>query len=263
MIPKINREYAAIVISALFFLLIYFGFDNKPESHKVIEQSRSVTFEVTGIENILREAKQALPGDTVMIIRELEVAVAGSDGGERLEYLKGLSSIWYQIGNYAIAGFYAGQVAEEEDSGLAWSIAGTTYARGITDASSQKVADFCFSKAIASFENAISLEPSNVAHQMNLALCYVEKPPADNPMRGIQMLLDLNAKHPENVPVLTNLARLAIETGQYDRALERLLKAWELDPENRSVACALAQVYEGLGDDEKSNNYYQICAINN
>jgi len=73
------------------------------------------------------------------------------------------------------------------------------------------------------------------------------------------MLLDLNREHSENVLVLNTLARLAIRTGQYDRAIERLEKARSIEPNNANTSCLLAQAYEGNGNTEQAQAFAERC----
>jgi len=98
--------------------------------------------------------------------------------------------------------------------------------------------------------------------KVNLALCYVEYPLQDNPMKGILMLVDLNKNNPDNSLVLTNLGRLAIQTRQYDKAIERLGRVVELDPKNRNANCLLAQAYGEMGNQEKTDFYLNRCKEN-
>ena len=74
------------------------------------------------------------------------------------------------------------------------------------------------------------------------------------------MLLGLNQENPEDVLVLNALGRLAIKTGQFDRARVRFEEALETDPVNATAICLLAQVYEALGEDEKANAFSNKCA---
>ena len=114
-------------------------------------------------------------------------------------------------------------------------------------------------EGVMAFENAISINPDNIAHKVNLALCYAERPPVDNPMKGVLMLVELNKSAPKNVLVLNTLARLAIRTGQYDRAIERLSTAIEEEPNNEKSICLLAQAYEAKGDTENASVFKQRC----
>ncbi|MEL6867343.1 MAG: tetratricopeptide repeat protein, partial [Bacteroidota bacterium] len=136
---------------------------------------------------------------------------------------------------------------------------GTTYAIGVQRISDERIRKYCTGRAVQAFESAISLEPDNLSHRVNLALCYTEDPPQDNPMKGILMLVDLNKQHPENVLVLSNLARLAMKTGQFDKAVERLQQALAVEPENVRVNCMLAQAFESAGKAAEAAPFQQKC----
>ena len=65
--------------------------------------------------------------------------------------------------------------------------------------------------------------------------------------------------HPENAAVYNALGRLAIKTGQWQKAVERLEKAWLLDKTNPNTPCLLAQAYQGAGQQEKSSEFARLC----
>ena len=170
-----------------------------------------------------------------------------------------LSSKWYELGQPAIAGYYAEQLADLKKDETSWSIAGTTYWLGLKASSEDKVRQFCKAKALAAFEKAMSLNPSNVDHKINKALCFVEMPDEGNPMQGILMLRELNQKHPDNVNVMVQLARLALKTNQLERAKERLQQALEREPGNNTANCLMVETLEALGDKENAAKYREIC----
>jgi uncharacterized protein HemY len=88
---------------------------------------------------------------------------------------------------------------------------------------------------------------------------YAENPPQDNPMKGVMMLVELNKQFPENVSVLAQLGRLAIKTGQWEKAIERLEQALAIEPENSFAVCLLAQAYEGSGNQEQAGIFFAKC----
>ena len=179
----------------------------------------------------------------------------------KIEEYKNLSSAWYQNGYYAIAGHYAEEIAKIENDELSWSIAGTTYAAGIQNSKDQKVKDFSVQRARKALENAISINPANVNHKINLAVTFAEQPLADNPMKGIMMLLDLNKQYPEDVSVLFQLARLGIQTGQYSKAVERIEKALSLEPDNQRIICLAVEAYNGVGNQSKADFFSKKCEL--
>ena len=241
-------------------LFLYFGFDTKTKDLAQIEKQRALNAASTDIKVLLKEAKTTLaPGQSATILSlEQAIAEAASDE-EKVQNLKLLSGSWFEMGKAEIAGFYAAQIAEILQDEEAWSIAGTTYAIALQRASSEKVKDFCAQHAIAAFEKAITLNPQNIDHKVNLAVCYTDYPPKDNPMKGILMLIDLNKKHPDNISVLTNLGRLGIQTGQYEKAVKRLEKVIALQADHPKAYCLLAEAFAGLKRNTEAQEAANKC----
>lgn len=253
-------QQIVIFISILLFLALFFGVSNKPANQGDIERKRALAVESTDINAILIAAKPNLNTQQSTFILSLEKQVEEATTDEfRANALKELSSKWYEYRRADIAGFYAEEVAKLEATEDAWSIAGTTFMIGSRQNQEDKIRKFCVQRAIKAFENAISENPDNTDHQLNLAVCYAENPLKDNPMKGILMLLDLNKKEPENVSVLVNLGRFGMQTGQFGKAAERLEKAVALEATNASANCLLAQAYEALGETENAAAYQAKC----
>jgi Tfp pilus assembly protein PilF len=78
-------------------------------------------------------------------------------------------------------------------------------------------------------------------------------------MKGILMLRDLNTKYPQNVSVIVQLARLAISTGQWERAEQRLKEALELDSQNRQATCLMVEVLNEKGESSLAQSYADKC----
>lgn len=234
--------------------------DTKPKEIKLAEKSRASTIETTNIQNLLQEARSELRADEqgVMDAMYMRVESAATDSA-KIQGYKDLSSSWYQRAYYGIAGYYAEEVAKLVNDELAWSIAGTTYAKGVTAGRSEKVKDFSASRARQAFENAISINPENLNHKINLAVTYAERPISSDPMKGVLMLLDLNKQFPENVALLYQLARFGRQTGQYDKAIERLKSALNIEPGNKRVICLLADIYSEIGDQVNATEYQNLC----
>jgi len=253
-------QLSVLTIGLFLFCLLYFGFSPIPKNLAGIESKRAMTSEVTDINNLIRDVQDELTNEQKSYLITLEKEMEGSENeSNKQELLKRLSGKWFEYKQPHIAGFYAEKVAEIENTPIAWSIVGTTFASAFKSKSEKKVKDYALGKAISAFENAISLDPDDIQHKVNLALCYVEYPPSNNPMKGILLLIDLNKENPDNPLVLTNLGRLAIQTGQYDKAIQRLGRVLEIEPDNRNVNCLLAQVYAETGDKEKATFYLNKC----
>lgn len=246
----------------LLLLFLQFGFRTKPVKVLELEQSRALNQTSTDISILKNEAFDELQSGDRSRIQILEAQIQEEDNPEaKLELLKNLSGTWYALGQSALAGNYAEEIAKEENTSEAWGIAGTTYAACVKSSTKEKEKSFCLQKAIESLEMASSLDPAAVNHTLNRAVLLAENPPSDNPMKGVLLLLDLNKKHPENVPVINNIAKFALQTGQLDRAEQRLLKANDLLPNNKTTNCLLAELYSAKGDISKAELFKEKCAL--
>lgn len=253
-------QWTVILSAVALFFLLYFGCERTPPDITALEGTRSLSTESTTPQALIDVAKAELSAEQVSTVRGLEQkAESVVEDTAKVEAYKALSSEWYKLGHPAIAGHYAQEIATIRSTEESWSIAGTTYSICIQRSEEEKVRAFCSGRAVRAFENAISLDPNNIAHRVNLALTYTSNPPPDNPMKGVLMLRELNQDAPDNVLVLNALGRLSIKTGQYERAVERLKAALQAEPDNANTICLLAQAYEGQGNSSKAQKYAEQC----
>ncbi len=248
MIDLSKRQWLSILSVTVLFAILYFGCDTKAKDLELAEKSRADKIETTGFQTLINKAKPELnkADRDLLDAYNVELNNQSTDEGS-IGVLKKIASHWYSLGNHALSGHYAEEIAKLNETPESWSISGTTYALGIKSTDDTKLKQYCQGRAVKSFDKAIWLDPENVDHKINLAICYVDLPPQDNPMKGIQMLLGLNRDNPENVSVINQLARLGMRTNQFEKAKNRLEKAIQIEPENRASVCMLAEVYTQLG----------------
>lgn len=259
---SLKAHHYLIISGIILILILYFGFSIRSKSSLQTERSRSLVAESISAENLLKEAKIDLSEAQLLQIEQLEQRLK-LDTAADVSILKELAGKWYSFGVPSASGIIAEKIASIEQTAEAWSICGTTFVLCISASQDHpKRKEYCATKSRMAFENAISLEPDNINHRINLALSYTESPPEDNPMKGILMLRELNETYPENVGVLYNLGRLAMQTGQFDRAIERLEQALAFDAENRQINCLLAEAYKQTGDLNRANEADLICQRN-
>ena len=258
-----RREQTYYILGAVVLLaLLFFGFDTKPSAQKAIEKSRVLNTPSFDIRVLQSAAKTKLDPEQLSFIETIESQVQfATVDTVKLNYLKQLSGYWFQLGKPLIAGYYARQIAESEETALSWSITGTTFAAAVSnDSITEQDKLIAREQAIAAFENAISIEPSVIEHRVNQALMYIEVPDAAQPMKGVQMLAALAAEHPDSALPAYHLARLALRTGQVDRAKERIEQVLSIDSTNARTACLAVDIYRQAADSEKANRWQELCA---
>ncbi len=246
--------------ACLLFLVLFFGFSTKPNKQKIIEQSRKINLESTSLDLLLEDAHKNLTQDQSDHLAELDQSFnKAADDASKAVILKQLSGWWYQAKNLPVAASYAELVAISEKSDTAWSVAGASFYEALTLEKDAEKRKYCADHAVKAFESAISIQPQKVEHRVNLALIYAENPPPENPMKAVLMLKDLEVQNPAEPSVYNALGRLAIKTGQWDKAIARLEKAWSLDKRNPNTPCLLSKAYEGAGNSDKASEYATLC----
>lgn len=241
---------------ALFFVL-YFGCEKTSKENRLLEKSREIQSTSINIDQEIALSKRIIDkNDQTDIESSLIDLEEASTDEQKIEALKKLAGKWYNIGNPLISGHYAEKIAEITNTEDAWSIVGTTNYLAISNASTDEHRKYAKEKAITALEKAISLNPSNVDHKINKALCFVE---SDAPMQGIMMLREIAESNPDNVAAQMQLGRLSIRTNQWDKALERFNKVLSLDSDNKEVHCYLVDVYKAQNDMVNAGKSAEIC----
>ncbi len=256
-----KSQILVIVLTSFLFLGLYLGGSLKPKEIKSAEKIRAVEVESTDINSLLMAAKPSLSARQEADLMALEAKLGDSKTDlEKIATYKELASAWYSFNNSTLSAYYAEEVAELENTEDSWSIAGTTYVIALKSSEEEKNKKFTSKRAIKAFENAISLNPENIQHKVNLAIAYKEFPPANNPMMGVLMLLDLNKQHPENTSVLLTIAQMGLETNQIDKAMGRIESALKLEPNNARANCLMAEVLEKKGKFADSQVFKDKCS---
>lgn len=258
-----NREQTYYLFGALVLVaILFFGFNTKPSTQKTLEKSRVLNAPGFDVRSLQSEAIETLKPDQVNYIETLEsqIQFAGEDSS-KINLLQQLSGYWFDMGNPLLAGYYAKQIAEKKQDAESWSITGTTFASALSEAEieeSNKV--IARDQAIEAFENAISLEPKVIEHRVNQALCFIELPDQAQPMKGIQMLATLATNYPESPLPTFHLARLALRTGQIEKAEERIEQSLSIDSTNAKMACLANEIYSQAGKPEEAKRWSGLCA---
>lgn len=251
-----------IVTTSCIVLLgiLYFGFDTKPSSFEKIERSRSLSSQALDIDQLIIQAMDSLDSSTrtSLLLHQSDLGQRDDVAGKS-DILKKMSGIWYRQKRFDIAGHYAVEVAKLEEQAEAWNTAGTTFTLGLQQLAHGQTWDYCYDAAIEAFQNALSVDPGFDDARINMALVYVERAPENNPMKGIQMLLEMNKKNPQNVAVLLQLGKLAVRTNQLDRARLRFESVLQIENDHPVAICYLADILNGMGDSAAASAYAERC----
>jgi tetratricopeptide (TPR) repeat protein len=250
-----------IGLAVLLFVLLFFVFKlDKPALHTDKNLKSQLCAEFKFEEEKFKEnSLKNISADNQNKLNDLESKLKSVQNTNEVELLKSISAFWYQNKQVLQSAIYAEKIAEILKNEEAWSISGGNYFESLKNENDECLRAYITNKAVSCFENASKLDTSDISNKVNIALCFVENPPKDNPMKGILSLRELDSKYPNNPLVLTNLGRLAIKTGQFDKAVERLNQVLKVDPTNLKANCLIAEAYRGLKDNILAESYDKKC----
>ena len=254
-------QSAAIILAAFLLLVLYLFVPTKPKERVQVDKTRALEAEMNStvsVEQLLLAAKSTLSASQTEPVLKLEEQLSQtSNEEEKAELLKKISSEWNKLNSFALGGFYAEQVASITKTDSAWAIAGSTYYSGFQQARDSLIRGFCLSKAITSFENAVSVNSKNTSHKVNLGLCYVNG--GSNPMKGIMMIREVAEENPEDMLASMTLGKLSMRTGQLEKAIQRFLNVIKIDNTNADAHFWVAQAYRQSNDLSNAKKHFQKC----
>jgi len=109
-------------------------------------------------------------------------------------------------------------------------------------------------KSRAFYKKALDLNANNLDTKSKLAMTYVT---TSNPMTGINLLKEVVKEDPRNETALFNLGYLSVQSGQYNKAVDRFKQLIEVNPEHASGTFYLGLSYLELGNKGKAKQYFE------
>ena len=169
------------------------------------------------------------------------------------------SGFWKNLGNPSLGTWYFYKFAETEATKTSLETAGDALVKAYKNGSDSVISDKLVTFALRSYENAVQKDGSDLELKIKLAELYVQG--SQEPMKGIGILRQLADSLPKNVPVLLALGRLSIQSGQFDKAKERLQKVLQLEPQNTEALYFLAITEAQLGHKEEAIRLFEMCKL--
>lgn len=245
-------------IAVLSFIIIGFFFPTSTPDQLDIQEARKSSGSKISVLNIERNAFSSLNQARKEEIRLLYNEINEEDS-LNIEVYKQIAGKWFTFASPEMSGVFAEKIAKVVDNDTAWAMAGSTFYLALEKLEDGPLKEYCLEHALSNYDNAISINSTEMDYKISRTQIEIDYPPADNPMKGIKLLLGLNKKFPNSTKVLLRLAHLGMKTGQWEKAEARLLKILVIDERNKKAHCMLAEVYHNLNDKESSVKHFTLC----
>lgn len=261
------RKVQIITISAALLLLLGIYFfadlkgkrDNKPaqtEGHTDHADPMNPSAEIEALDfaKYTEESQGKLPAAQKTTIVAL-TAKAQKDNTP-VAY-KDVAEFWEKEKNLNMAAFYYKKAAFLENTEKSITFAGNLYIAVMQRTDQPGMRKWQALEAIECFSKALELNPNNTDTKIALATCYTEG--TGETMKGVTLLREVTQVDSNNISANIILGKLAIQSGQFDKAKRRLELVLSLKPDNTEAMYFLAESYKGSGNIEKAVSLFEKC----
>jgi cytochrome c-type biogenesis protein CcmH/NrfG len=158
--------------------------------------------------------------------------------------------------------YYIGEAAKLENSEKSLTFAAQLFLNNLRRQDNPAVKNWMALESRDLFTRAKTLNPDNDSTKIGLGATYIFGSTGSEPqdvMKGIQEILEVARRDSLNMYAQLMLGLGGIESGQYDRAIPRLLKVVQFDPGNLEAVLSLSEAYERTGNTASAKTWYEAA----
>lgn len=226
-----TRHFLVILIAVVAIgSIYYFGNIVKPkvvseEKHQEgdgHEHAPMSMDEITpaNFENLLASAKKKVSPQNLGKITDLEQSLAkATSNDQKSAILDSIGRVWYDQKNRLMAAYYVGNSGLLDNSEKKLNFASHLLSEDIKAEQDPALRKFMYDLAKSCYEQSEKINPNDPSVQIDHAMLYIDG--AGEIMKGVGMLKAVVDKDPKNIPASIILGKMSIQSGQFDKAVER------------------------------------------
>lgn len=248
----------------LLVVLFFFGRTSAPKKEMQPGPAAASQAPAFDIGKYIAEEKTHLTPSQSVALGKIENSVTRGDlVTQQIERNNQLAAFWKDSG-HAIEPyiFYLSEAAKLDKSEKSLTFAAQFTLTSVRMEQDEAKLNWKTAQAISLFEMALAQNPNNDDLKVGLGSCYVYgKGRFGGPqetMKGIQQLLEVVRRDSLNMKAQLVLGVGGMVSGQYDKAIDRLTKVANAQPDNLEAAAYLADAYAASGNKEQAIKWYQV-----
>src|SRR5690606_2536975 len=144
-----------------------------------------------------------------------------------------------------LAAHYFGLSGKLENSEKKLNFAAHLYFESFFEEQDAAMRQWMGGEAVNLYQRSLELNPDNDTVAIDLAILYIDG--LQQTMTGVQLLLNVDRKESINMPANIILGKMAVESGQLDKAIARGEKVIRLDHHNIEGHLFLGEAYKMHG----------------
>lgn len=222
------------------------------------EAEHAMSVSPASFDSILIAARKSLPAHAASELDAIYKKIESSkDSSHNGVYYTQLAKLWQQHKHLPVAAFYYAQAAKLDNSEKNLNFAGQFFLDLMHEAGNASVQQWEADQAVQCLNRALEINSKNDTTKLALAAAYIEG--TGQTMDGVKLLKEITTENPQNVPANLMLGRLSIQSGQFDKAVNRFETILKVEPRNQEALYFLAEAYKGKGDKQKAIELFELC----
>jgi tetratricopeptide (TPR) repeat protein len=264
-----RQQYMVAGSGVLLFLVLYFFGQTVPSKKKQEGPAAGNTgpsaVKSIDIQGILQAAHSRLTPGQLSYVNRLENSVVRGDvKNQQIKAYRELANFWEDSvkEGFLPYAYYTGEVAKLENSEKSLTFAAQLFLQNLRGQENAALKSWMATDAKELFEKALELNPRNDSSKIGLGASYIFGSAAGNPqevMQGIQQILEVARRDSANMYAQFMLGLGGIESGQLDKAVERLKKVVQHQPANIEAILLLAGVQQQRGEKADAIKWYEVA----
>ncbi len=249
----------------ILLLLYFFGKTIPPKKNPSKENVSTGTERVLDAETILKASKSRLTPAQQAYISGLETAVVRGDvKDQQAKVYRQLADFWRDSVKNAFLpmAYYMGEAAKLENSEKSLTFAAQLFLENLGAQDDPALKAWMAKESRELFEKALQLNPGNDSLKIGLGGSFIFGAGSGNPqevMQGIQQVLEVARRDTNNMYAQFMLGLGGLESGQFDKAIERLTKVVTREPDNVEAILTLAEAYERTNNKAQAIVWYEVA----
>jgi tetratricopeptide (TPR) repeat protein len=260
----VKKQQVIVALSGIVILVIFYLFGNTTPPHKKPTQptTSETARQSIDIKTILDAEKAKLSPSKLSSVNRLENAVIRGDiKNQQISADRQLAEFWKDSAEngFLAYAYYTSEAAKLENSEKSLTFAAQLFLNNLRAQDNPALKNWMSTESRDLFERAEVLNPDNDSTKIGLGATYIFGSTGENPadvMKGIQTILEVTRRDSLNMYAQLMLGLGGLESGQYDKAIGRLLKVVHFDQGNLEAILSLGEAYEKTGNNASAKLWY-------
>lgn len=237
-----------VAVAGLYFYAQ--SIDNEIKEEIISETPVQKATGSDAFDHILKMASSRVSKEVLDSVQAIQANLASEPKEKQIAEYKLLGDIWSRSGNIICGGHYFFEKAKLSDDIKDWSFASELMAYAADGAADSIARNYAIDRAIEGFRKVLEKDSSDIDAKVQLAVCLIDG--KNKVMDGVMLLKQVEKVNPDHEFMNITLGRLALVSGQFDKAVARLERLLQKHPDNLEAYYYLSEGYRAMGKKEQA-----------